>query len=133
MTLIKSISGIRGTIGGSPGDALTPLDIVRFTSAYAMWLKEQGTTSASVVVGRDARISGPMVDSIVCGTLTGMGLDVMNLGLAATPTVEIAVRAEKAGGGIILTASHNPGEWNALKLLDGNGEFISAEAGQRTQ
>ena len=131
MTLIKSISGIRGTIGGIPGDALTPLDIVRFTSAYAMWLKEQGTTSASVVVGRDARISGPMVDSIVCGTLTGMGLDVMNLGLAATPTVEIAVRAEKAGGGIILTASHNPGEWNALKLLDGNGEFISAEAGQR--
>ena len=131
MTLIKSISGIRGTIGGTPGDALTPLDIVRFTSAYAMWLKEQDTTRASVVVGRDARISGPMVDSIVCGTLTGMGLDVMNLGLAATPTVEIAVREEKAGGGIILTASHNPGEWNALKLLDQNGEFISAEAGQR--
>ena len=132
MTLIKSISGIRGTIGGVPGKDLTPLDIVKFTSSYAMWLKEVcGERGHRVVIGRDARISGPMVDQIVCATLTGMGVKVINLGLAATPTVEIAVREEKADGGIIITASHNPGQWNALKLLDYKGEFLSADAGRR--
>jgi len=132
MTLIKSISGIRGTIGGDPGDNLTPLDIVKFSSAYAAWVKEtSGKPNLKVVLGRDARISGEMVETLVCGALMGMGVDVLNLGLATTPTVEIAVSMEKADGGIILTASHNPGQWNALKLLNSRGEFISAEEGQR--
>ena len=132
MTLIKSISGIRGTIGGDPGDGLTPLDIVKFTSAYAAWIKESlGKPDLKVVLGRDARVSGEMVETLVCGTLMGMGVDVLNLGLATTPTVEIAVSMEKADGGIILTASHNPGQWNALKLLNSKGEFISAAEGQR--
>ena len=132
MTLIKSISGIRGTIGGDPGDGLTPLDIVKFTSAYAALIKESlGKPDLKVVLGRDARVSGEMVETLVCGTLMGMGVDVLNLGLATTPTVEIAVSMEKADGGIILTASHNPGQWNALKLLNNRGEFISAAEGQR--
>jgi phosphomannomutase len=132
MTLIKSISGIRGTIGGDPGDALTPLDIVKFTSAYAAWIKESSDKSKlKVVLGRDARVSGEMVDTLVSGALMGMGVDVLNLGLASTPTVEIAVSMEEADGGIILTASHNPGHWNALKLLNSRGEFISAAEGQR--
>ena len=132
MALIKSISGIRGTIGGKPGEGLTPLDIVKFTSAYAAWVQEHlGRKGGSIIVGRDARTSGEMVEQLVCGTLTGMGMDVVNLGLAATPTVEIAVTGEKAQGGIILTASHNPGQWNALKLLNESGEFISAEDGQK--
>jgi phosphomannomutase len=132
MTLIKSISGIRGTIGGDPGDGLTPLDIVKFTSAYAAWIKETSDKSElKVVLGRDARVSGEMVETLVCGALMGMGVDVLNLGLATTPTVEIAVSMEKADGGIILTASHNPGQWNALKLLNSRGEFISAAEGQR--
>jgi phosphomannomutase len=132
MTLIKSISGIRGTIGGDPGDGLTPLDIVKFASAYATWMKESSPkTRLKVVLGRDARVSGEMVETLVCGALTGMGVDVLNLGLATTPTVEIAVSMEGADGGIILTASHNPGQWNALKLLNGQGEFITAGEGQR--
>lgn len=132
MTLIKSISGIRGTIGGDPGDGLTPLDIVKFSSAYAAWMKEStGKTHLKAVLGRDARVSGEMVDTLVGGALIGMGVDVLNLGLATTPTVEIAVSMEKADGGIILTASHNPGQWNALKLLNKQGEFISAGEGQR--
>jgi phosphomannomutase len=132
MTLIKSISGIRGTIGGDPGDGLTPLDIVKFASAYAAWIKEfSDKPGLKVVLGRDARVSGEMVETLVSGALMGMGVDVLNLGLATTPTVEIAVSMEKADGGIILTASHNPGQWNALKLLNGRGEFISAAEGQR--
>jgi len=132
MTLIKSISGIRGTIGGDPGDGLTPLDIVKFSSAYSTWIKEtSGKENLKVVLGRDARVSGEMVETLVCGALMGMGVDVLNLGLATTPTVEIAVSMEKADGGIILTASHNPGQWNALKLLNSKGEFISAAEGQR--
>lgn len=128
MTLIKSISGIRGTIGGAPGDGLSPLDIVRFTSAYAVWVKKS-VARPKVVVGRDARISGEMVQNIVIGTLMGMGCDVVNIGLATTPTTEVAVVAEKADGGIILTASHNPKQWNALKLLNNKGEFLSAADG----
>jgi phosphomannomutase len=132
MTLIKSISGIRGTIGGDPGEGLTPLDIVKFSSAYSTWIREtSGKENLKVVLGRDARISGEMVETLVSGTLMGMGVDVLNLGLATTPTVEIAVSMEKADGGIILTASHNPGQWNALKLLNNRGEFISAAEGQR--
>ncbi len=132
MTLIKSISGIRGTIGGKPGEGLSPPDIVKFTSAYAAWVKEKlNVTGGSIVVGRDARISGEMLEMLVCATLTGMGMDVLNLGMATTPTVEIAVAGENAQGGIVLTASHNPGEWNALKLLNELGEFISAGDGQR--
>jgi phosphomannomutase len=132
MTLIKSISGIRGTIGGDPGDGLTPLDIVKFTSAYAAWIRETSDRNGlKVVLGRDARVSGEMVEALVCGALMGMGVDVLNLGLATTPTTEIAVSMEQAQGGIILTASHNPGQWNALKLLNGRGEFISAAEGQR--
>ena len=132
MTLIKSISGIRGTIGGDPGDGLTPLDIVKFASAYAAWIKESSDKpELKVVLGRDARVSGEMVETLVSGALMGMGVDVLNLGLATTPTVEIAVSMEKADGGIILTASHNPGQWNALKLLNSRGEFISAAEGQR--
>jgi phosphomannomutase len=130
MTLIKSISGIRGTIGGAPGDNLTPIDVVKFTSAYASYIREQaGGRRIKVVVGRDARLSGEMVDSLVEGTLLGCGVDVVNVGLCTTPGVEMAVTHYKADGGIILTASHNPRQWNALKLLDSRGEFLSGEAG----
>ena len=131
MTLIKSISGIRGTIGQSRGDNLTPEDLVRFTAAYGLWLKRQSRRDGGkVVIGRDARISGTMVYHIVAGTLQAMGHDVVNLGLASTPTVEIAVTAEKADGGIILTASHNPAQWNALKLLNARGEFLNQQEGE---
>ena len=126
MTLIKSISGIRGTIGGKPGENLTPLDVLKFTAAFGIWTKEKSKKEkCTIVVGRDARISGPMVEQIVCGTLMGLGIDVINAGLATTPTVEIAVTEINADGGIILTASHNPRQWNALKLLNNNGEFLS--------
>ena len=131
MTLIKSISGIRGTIGGSVGDGLNPLDIVRFTAAYATQIKaNKKTESNKIVVGRDARISGEMVNQLVIGTLLGMGFDVVNIGLASTPTTELAVTIEEAAGGIILTASHNPKQWNALKLLNENGEFLNAAEGE---
>lgn len=131
MALIKSISGIRGTIGGRPGEGLTPLDTVKFTAAYANWLKQNsGSHSPVVVTGRDARISGEMIKHLVISTLNGMGCNVVDIGLATTPTTEIAVVEEKADGGIILTASHNPGNWNALKLLDSKGEFLSASAGE---
>ena len=130
MTLIKSISGIRGTIGGRAGDTLNPLDIVKFTSAYATLIRRTTTAKSNkIVVGRDARISGPMVKDIVCGTLVGMGFDVVNIGLATTPTTEIAVTMEEACGGIIITASHNPRMWNALKLLNSQGEFLNSEEG----
>ncbi len=144
MTLIKSISGIRGTIGGKPGEALTPVDIVKFAAAFGTWVKSRKGTrlpalrtaseggpdgQEKIVIGRDARISGEMVSSLVSSTLQGLGLDVIDLGLSTTPTVEIAVPLEKAGGGIILTASHNPAQWNALKLLNNKGEFISASDG----
>lgn len=125
MTLIKSISGIRGTIGGSPTDNLTPVDIVKFASAYGTWQLRQHS-QAKILVGRDARISGDMVSSLIIQTLIGLGLDVVDLGLATTPTVEMAVPAESAQGGIIVTASHNPKQWNALKLLNQAGEFLSA-------
>ena len=128
MTLIKSISGIRGTIGGQAGNALTPADIVKFTAAFGTWLIKK-TGIKKVVVGRDARISGQMVLNLVNGTLQGLGIDVVDLGLSTTPTVEIAVSLEKAGGGIIITASHNPKQWNALKLLNHDGEFISDSDG----
>lgn len=130
MTLIKSISGIRGTIGGNTGDTLNPLDIVKFTSAYATFIARntQGG-KRTIVVGRDARISGEMVRSVVCGTLLGMGFNVVDLGLATTPTTELAVRHHKADGGIIITASHNPTQWNALKLLNAEGEFLTATDG----
>ncbi len=127
MTLIKSISGIRGTIGGIPGDALTPVDCVKFAAAFGTWV--QSRKGKRIVIGRDARISGEMVSTLVCSTLQGLGLDVLDLGLSTTPTVEIAVMREKADGGIILTASHNPIQWNALKLLNEKGEFISATDG----
>jgi len=131
MSLIKSISGIRGTIGGIPGEGLTPLDLIKFTAAYAKLRKEvSGKGKMKIIVGRDARISGKMVESLVCSTLSGMGCDVVNIGLATTPTTEMAVTGEKANGGIILTASHNPRQWNALKLLNENGEFLNAEEGQ---
>lgn len=132
MTLIKSISGIRGTIGGERGNALTPVDIVKFTAAYAAELRRRlpGRGQYRVVVGRDARISGEMVENIVCGTLLACGIDVINAGMASTPTTEMAVILSKAEGGIILTASHNPKEWNALKLLNERGEFLSAEEGE---
>ena len=130
MTLIKSISGIRGTIGGPAGDTLNPLDIVKFTSAYAIFIRRSAkSTSNTIVVGRDARISGEMVKNVVCGTLMGMGYDVVNIGLATTPTTELAVRMEQAAGGIIITASHNPRHWNALKLLNEQGEFLTSENG----
>lgn len=130
MTLIKSISGIRGTIGGRTGDTLNPLDIVKFTSAYATFIrKSRMNGSNKIVVGRDARISGDMVKSVVCGTLMGMGYDVVNIGLATTPTTELAVRWSGADGGIIITASHNPRHWNALKLLNNEGEFLTASEG----
>jgi phosphomannomutase len=128
MALIKSISGIRGTIGGAPGTGLTPIDIVRFTTAYGAWIVQRGG-GKKVVIGRDGRISGEMVRNIVVSTLQGLGFDVVDLGLSTTPTVEIAVKMEEAAGGIILTASHNPKEWNALKLLNEQGEFISAADG----
>jgi len=136
MTLIKSISGIRGTIGGKVGDNLTPVDAVKFASAYGTWLKnsvKSGTIDQKlkVVVGRDARISGPMIHNLVVNTLVGLGIDVINLGLSTTPTVEIAVPLEKADGGIILTASHNPKQWNALKLLNDKGEFLNGIEGEK--
>ena len=134
MTLIKSISGIRGTIGGKVGDNLTPVDAVKFASAYGTWLKNQNlkpkTQNLKVVIGRDARISGPMIHNLVQNTLLGLGIDVIDLGLSTTPTVEIAVPLEKADGGIILTASHNPKQWNALKLLNEKGEFLSGKEGE---
>ncbi|WP_158995507.1 phosphoglucosamine mutase [Mucilaginibacter sp. L196] len=129
MTLIKSISGIRGTIGGNPGDGLTPNDIVKYTAAYGRWVL-QTTGINKVVIGRDARISGEMVKNLVVGTLMSIGIDVVDIGLSTTPTVEIAVPDEKAGGGIIITASHNPKQWNALKLLNAHGEFINDAEGQ---
>src|SRR5918993_1002953 len=137
MTLIKSISGIRGTIGGKVGDNLTPVDAVKFASAYGTWLKnysqkdKQNTAKLTVVVGRDARISGPMIHNLVINTLIGLGIDVIDLGLSTTPTVEVAVPLEKANGGIILTASHNPKQWNALKLLNEKGEFLSGAEGAK--
>lgn len=130
MTLIKSISGIRGTIGGRSGDTLNPLDIVKFTSAYATFIRRSGKSqSNTIVVGRDARISGEMVKNVVCGTLMGIGYDVINIGLATTPTTELAVRMTQAAGGIIITASHNPRQWNALKLLNHEGEFLTKAEG----
>ena len=131
MTLIKSISGIRGTIGGRTGDTLNPLDIVKFTTAYAMFISSKTNATGKIVVGRDGRISGPMVRDIVCGTLVGMGFDVIDIGYASTPTTELAVRMSGADGGIIITASHNPRQWNALKLLNSEGEFLNAAEGQQ--
>ncbi len=132
MTLIKSISGIRGTIGGKPGNNLTPADIVKFVTGYATYIiSNNAGGKIKLIVGRDARVSGAMVNSLVCGTLMGMGIDVIDLGLSTTPTVEVAVTTYKAQGGIILTASHNPGEWNALKLLNSLGEFLDADAGAK--
>ncbi len=131
MTLIKSISGIRGTIGGKSGEGLSPLDIVKFTAAFGTWItKRSDNKRIKMVVGRDARVSGEMVNHVVNGTLIALGIDVVNIGLATTPTVELAVQAENADGGIILTASHNPGQWNALKLLNNKGEFITAQDGE---
>ncbi len=129
MALIKSISGIRGTIGGKPGETLSPLDVVRFTAAYGTWLLQQSGNNKKIVIGRDGRISGEMIQRLVVSTLNALGLDVIDLGLSTTPTVEMAVVFEKAAGGIILTASHNPKEWNALKLLNERGEFISGADG----
>jgi len=129
MALIKSISGIRGTIGGKPGKSLTPIDVVKFTTAYGAWVAQQGGNK-KIVIGRDGRISGGIVRDLVAATLQSIGCDVVDLGLSTTPTVEMAVKMEKAGGGIILTASHNPKEWNALKLLNGDGEFLNAAEGQ---
>ncbi|OFY47930.1 MAG: phosphoglucosamine mutase [Bacteroidetes bacterium GWF2_41_31] len=132
MTLIKSISGIRGTIGGSPGDNLTPIDVVKYTAAFATTIFEvTPNKKLTFIVGRDARISGKMVEDLVCTTLIGMGINVINTGLSTTPTVEMAVVGHQADGGIIITASHNPKQWNALKLLNGKGEFISAIEGER--
>lgn len=131
MSLIKSISGIRGTIGGKVDENLTPIDAVKFAAAYGSWLKEQsGKAHVKVVIGRDARISGEMIQNLVQYTLIGLGIDVVNIGLSTTPTVEVAVPMEKADGGIILTASHNPKEWNALKLLNNKGEFVSDQDGK---
>ncbi|MBN1820361.1 MAG: phosphoglucosamine mutase, partial [Prolixibacteraceae bacterium] len=130
MTLIKSISGIRGTIGGKPGEGLSPVDVVKYSAAYAEWCKKTcAKQNPTVVVGRDARISGEMISNLVISTLNGMGCNVVNIGLATTPTTEIAVPEEKADGGIILTASHNPKQWNALKLLNSGGEFLNADEG----
>jgi phosphomannomutase len=136
MTLIKSISGIRGTIGGEPGLGLTPSDILKFTAAFGTWVSQQALSRGNkgrvkVVVGRDARISGPMVQSLILGTLSGLGIDVIDIGMATTPTVEIAVTGENAEGGIIITASHNPKEWNAMKLLNEKGEFLNGPEGNR--
>lgn len=129
MTMVKSISGIRGEIGGRAGEGLTPMDIVKFVSAYVTWMKAGNHSAKRVVVGRDARISGDMVRNVVCGTLMGMGIDVIDIGLASTPTTELAVTWLEADGGLILTASHNPRHWNALKLLNSQGEFLSAADG----
>ncbi len=130
MTLIKSISGIRGTIGGSVGDSLTPIDVVKFTAAFGSWIKQRSQKEqVKIVLGRDARISGDMVRQLAVGTLQGLGIDVLDLGLSTTPTVEMAVPLENADGGIVLTASHNPKQWNALKLLNEKGEFINAKDG----
>lgn len=132
MTLIKSISGIRGTIGGKIGDGLNPIDTVKFVSAYATLIRETQTKKTNkIVVGRDARISGEMMEHLVVGTLVALGYDVVNIGLATTPTTELAVTMEDACGGIILTASHNPKQWNALKLLNQQGEFLNAEEGEK--
>ena len=131
MSLVKSISGIRGTIGGRVGEGLNPVDIVRFTAAYATQRAAMIPDNKTIVVGRDARISGEMVDMLVCGTLIGMGYHVVNIGLATTPTTELAVTGEKAAGGIILTASHNPKQWNALKLLNQDGEFLTDKEGKQ--
>lgn len=130
LTLIKSISGIRGTIGGKVGEGLTPLDVVKFTAAYGTWLKRKKPENQLIILGRDARLSGDMVSKLVSGTLQSLGLNVIDLGLSTTPTVEVAVPVEKAAGGIILTASHNPIQWNALKLLNDKGEFISGQDGE---
>ena len=130
MTLIKSISGISGTIGGEVGDSLSPLDIVRFTASYAAFIGKGSSNSNTIIIGRDARISGEMVSNIVSGTLMGCGFDVLDIGLSTTPTVEVAVQLKQSAGGIIITASHNPKEWNALKLLNGKGEFLSAKDGE---
>jgi phosphomannomutase len=130
MTLIKSISGIRGTIGGKPGDSLTPPDIVKFSSAYGTWLRRRAKGASTVVTGRDARVSGAMVAALVNGSLRSVGLDVIDIGMATTPTVEMAVTGKRAGGGIILTASHNPAQWNALKLLNEAGEFLNDAEGR---
>ncbi len=131
MSLIKSISGIRGTIGGRPGEGLSPLDVVKFTAAFATFIRKSTKLDTNtIVVGRDARISGEMVSNLVCGTLVGMGFNVVNIGLASTPTTEIAVTKEKACGGLILTASHNPMQWNALKLLNEKGEFLNDSEGK---
>ena len=132
MTLIKSISGIRGTIGGNVGDNLTPIDAVKFAAAYGAWVKQQRNKKEyRVVVGRDARISGEMIQNLVMNTLVGLGIHVVDLGLSTTPTVEVAVPMEHADGGIILTASHNPKQWNALKLLNNKGEFLNATEGAK--
>ena len=128
---MKSISGIRGTIGGPVGEGLNPVDIVRFTAAYAVQRRQALPDNNVIVVGRDARLSGQMVDLLVTGTLVGMGYDVVDIGLATTPTTELAVVGEKAAGGIILTASHNPKQWNALKLLNEKGEFLNDVEGNR--
>jgi phosphomannomutase len=131
MTLIKSISGIRGTIGGAVDQGLTPIDAVKFAAAYGTWLKDRNKGQRlKVVIGRDARLSGEMISNLVVATLVGLGIDVVNLGLSTTPTVEVAVPLENAAGGIILTASHNPKQWNALKLLNEKGEFISGSDGE---
>ena len=131
MALIKSISGIRGTIGGRPGEGLSPVDVVKFTAAYASFIRKTETKGTNlIVVGRDARISGPMVDSLVTSTLSAMGFDVVNIGPASTPTTEVAVVGENACGGIIITASHNPKQWNALKLLNQDGEFLNDAQGK---
>jgi phosphomannomutase len=130
VTLIKSISGIRGIVGGKSGEGLTPIDVVKFAAAYGTWLRRNNPQNLKVIIGRDARLSGEMVSRLVAGTLQGVGLHVVDLGLSTTPTVEIAVTAEDAAGGIILTASHNPIQWNALKLLNQNGEFISEADGE---
>ena len=129
MSLVKSISGIRGTIGGHVGEGLSPVDVVRFTAAYATQRRAQMPNNNTIVVGRDARLSGAMVDKLVSGTLMGMGYNVVNIGLASTPTTEVAVTGENAAGGIILTASHNPKQWNALKLLNEKGEFLNDAEG----
>src|SRR3954469_14248539 len=131
MSLIKSISGIRGTIGGKPGETLSPLDVVKFTAAYGTWLANGNKENKKVVIGRDARMSGEMLQRLVVSTLNALSIDVIDLGLTTTPTVEMAVLFHKAAGGIILTASHNPKEWNALKLLNSDGEFISAAEGAK--
>ena len=128
MALIKSISGIRGTVGGKSGESLTPVDVVKFTAAFGFWCRENSGIQ-KMVIGRDARQSGSMISSLVAATLQGMGIDVVDLGFSTTPTVEIAIPLEQAGGGIMITASHNPSPWNALKLLNHQGEFISSSEG----